>query len=119
MSRVLVVVHPGSCCGSATALLGSSLASACRKDLVQELDEWTGDLLVMDGFLSDELPDYPALDQAIKRALDRAPNALRVFACDNEGEHFTALLPHFIRDSPWAGDTQTRFCLTGALRPQR
>lgn len=69
---VLVLVHPGSACGSADFNLGSSEASDARSRLANDLALWHGDIIVMDGFLSDEIATHPALDEAIQDALRRA-----------------------------------------------
>lgn len=70
--EVLVIVHPGSACGSANFNIGRFEARAARDALVYALDHWTGGVIVIDGALSDELPDYPALDLAIQHALERS-----------------------------------------------
>jgi hypothetical protein len=69
---VLVVVHPGSLCGSADFNLGSEAAESVRVAITDELQNWTGDVLVLDGYLSDELVFYPELRDAINDAVDRA-----------------------------------------------
>lgn len=99
--RVLVVVHPGSCCGSATENLGRGLADDCRADLVRELDVWKGDVLVLDGALSDELQTCPDLDRALKAAVARAPHGRRIHACDDVPPHPDAALPAFLRNMKW------------------
>ena len=68
---ILVLVHPGSACGSADMNLGKFEARAARAELAYELDYWHGTLLVIDGELSDELPWYPQLDRAITECLAR------------------------------------------------
>lgn len=68
---ILVLVHPGSACGSADMNLGKFEARAARAELAYELDHWHGTLLVIDGELSDELPWYPQLDRAITECLAR------------------------------------------------
>lgn len=70
--RVLVLVHPGSACGSANYHLGRQVASACRAEMTSLLDSWCGGVIVLDGDLSDELPDYPIFRAAIENALHRA-----------------------------------------------
>lgn len=112
--RVLLVVHPGSCCGSAAYNLGAALASEMRDHLVDEVRAWTGDVLVMDGMLSDELSEYPTLDAALRDAVKRAAVGHRLFACDAEGEHFTTLLPRYLAQSEWRDPAAHRFMLTGA-----
>lgn len=70
---LLIVVHPGSLCGSADFNLGDE-AAAAREAVLNELKEWTGDVLVLDSWTSDELPIFPLLDQAIIDAVLRAPS---------------------------------------------
>lgn len=69
---ILVLVHPGSACGSADANLGRLEAGAARNGLIWELDHWEGGLLVIDGDFSDELPGRPLLACAIEQCLRRA-----------------------------------------------
>jgi hypothetical protein len=71
--KTLVIVHPGSCCGSANDHYGSrSTANAVRDGLVYEWNSWQGGVIVIDGELSDELPDYPELNSALSGILARA-----------------------------------------------
>lgn len=81
---LLVVVHPGSLCGSANFNLGKSQADVERERLAWHLAAWTGDILVLDGELSDELPSYPDLAEAIKAAVKKA--ALSGFGARLEAE---------------------------------
>lgn len=74
-AQVLILVHPGSACGSADFNLGTLEAQCARQSLVRELDGWRGAIVVMDGDLSDELERYPVLDLAIDQALNRARRA--------------------------------------------
>lgn len=87
---ILVVVHPGSACGSANFNLGTQEASQARASLVDELERWAGAVVVIDGGLSDELGDYPALKNALTDALKRAhisgAMSLRVEGEDPEQE---------------------------------
>lgn len=70
---VLVVVHPGSCCGSADFHYNStSVANAEREGLIREWNAWDGGVLIIETELSDELPRYPALNQALKDLAARA-----------------------------------------------
>lgn len=77
-NQILVLVHPGSACGSATSNIGRQSANAARDGLCLELRTWTGGLIVLDGELSDELPSYPSLQDAINAALQRANSAGQV-----------------------------------------
>ncbi len=84
-SGVLILVHPGSLCGSANANLGTVDARCVRDAVMDELRAWRGDVLVLDGFLSDELDDYPMLQKAINDAVERAPGfGARIQADDPE-----------------------------------
>lgn len=87
-SPLLVLVHPGSACGSADFNIGKVAARCARDDLCRELDSWQGALVVIDGELSDELSDRPALQSSIDDALARAQaspfGGLRVMGSDPE-----------------------------------
>ena len=74
----LVLVHPGSACGSATSNLGRQAANEARDGLCHELRNWTGGVIVLDGELSDELPGFPELRNQINAALQRAASAGQV-----------------------------------------
>lgn len=88
---LMILVHPGSLCGSADHNLGIDDAEHLRRQVVEELECWEGDLLVLDGELSDELADYPDLDQAITLAISRAP-ALGVRLEADDPEHVAIAL---------------------------
>jgi len=81
--KVLVIVHPGSACGSADFNLGKT-ARTVRAALADEITRWTGDFLVIDGDLSDELPHYD-IGRTLVRALADAErdgrHAHRTYAC--------------------------------------
>lgn len=77
MRTLLIVVHPGSCCGSADFNCGDEAAEAARNILAEDLDGWTGALAVIDGELSSDLRQrrYRGLGSAMERALERAAGA--------------------------------------------
>jgi GNAT superfamily N-acetyltransferase len=76
---ILVIVHPGSACGSADFNYGSrDTADAERTGLIREWTNWRGGVIVIDGELSDELPDYPELNAALTSVVDRAKSAGKV-----------------------------------------
>jgi hypothetical protein len=89
---ILFVVHPGSACGSADFNLGIQDAEAARGRLREAVDRWVGGVVVIDGFLSDELrqPRYGALGAAIAGLLDRSfaagLPAMRTRGCDSESD---------------------------------
>jgi hypothetical protein len=75
--KILVVVHPGSVCGSADFNLGVDAGAKARQALIREIQGATGaGVIVIDGDLSDELAleKYAKLDSAIIRGLERASN---------------------------------------------
>lgn len=87
---LLILVHPGSACGSADFHHGTSYASSERAMLVDRLMTWQGDLVVADSDLSDELSGYPELANAIDEALARAASsghAARLLAGDHDDDY--------------------------------
>lgn len=99
--KLLVVVHPGSACGSADFNLGRYEARADREYLAQDIAAWNGPILVIDGQLSDELPHYPQLDSAIKGTLARAKAnkqlSLRLYGDDDAPPHQEDTARKFIK----------------------
>lgn len=78
LTPLLIIVHPGSLCGSADFNLGRDEAKQVRKRIQAELASWSGSVLVLHGDLSDELANYPALESAIEDSVCRASkSALR------------------------------------------
>lgn len=77
MRTLLIVVHPGSCCGSADFNCGDEAAEDARDILADDLDEWTGAVAVIDGDLSSDLRQrkYREFGAAIEGALERAAAA--------------------------------------------
>lgn len=74
-SPILVVVHPGSACGSANYNIGFDAANAARIEMTTLLNEWNGGIIVLDGEFSDELPRFPMFANAIRSAVRRARRA--------------------------------------------
>jgi hypothetical protein len=88
--RILVLVHPGSACGSADFHHGSPYAETERAMLVRALDSWEGPLVVVDSDLSDEIGGYPPLARAIADALARSTlssHATRLLAGDGKEDY--------------------------------
>jgi hypothetical protein len=118
-TTVLILVHPGSACGSANYNLGSQLGSAYREQLAGDLSRWTGDMLVIDGGLSEELkePDFQNLGQAIKEALGRCRSAgfrtRRSWGCDNTPPHQADRIRSWTEDGT-LDPAKMRVSLTGA-----
>jgi hypothetical protein len=76
--KIMVVVHPGSACGSADFNIGFMLAQKYRRALCGRLERWLGGLVILDGELSDELSSYPALKDALEETFARASAGGRV-----------------------------------------
>jgi hypothetical protein len=101
MPHLLVIVHPGSACGSADFNLGRYSARADREYLADDIAAWEGAVLVIDGFLSDELTNYPALNDSIKEALKKAKKAKlissRQYGSDGEDRNQVVVAERFIK----------------------
>ncbi|MCZ8254449.1 MAG: hypothetical protein O9327_02055 [Polaromonas sp.] len=113
---ILVLVHPGSACGSANYNIGRADAKCGREALALALDEHAGGVIVIDGALSDELPDYPdfngAIDQALARARSNGLTSMRVMGCDSENFDQTRAIAAVLEDHPALKDHE--FIVTGA-----
>ena len=91
-NQLLIVVHPGSACGSADMNLGRDNADMQRCFMQTVVENWEGGIVIIDGELSDELaPNYSrdawdqwgrALDNAIERARINGHLSLRVMGDD-------------------------------------
>ncbi len=80
--KLLILVHPGSACGSADFNLGDE-GPAARGALAREIMDWQHDMLIVDGALSDELAIYPVMGIAIENTLDQNDRlVVREVACD-------------------------------------
>lgn len=130
MSEIVayILVHPGSCCGSANFNMGIILASAARSRLIDTLDHIGTspghELFVLDGDLSDELGQFPALDHAIKAALARCAQngrpSMRLQADDPDQVQVAQFLldNNFFRDrqvklmGAWAEPDNDNGCVT-------
>lgn len=90
---VLIVVHPGSACGSADFNLGRDLADRQRLNMQEAVEQWTGPVAVIDGLFGDELdPDAwrrpwrewgEAIEGALARAKDAGHLSERVMGADD------------------------------------
>lgn len=104
MRTLLIVVHPGSCCGSADFNCGDDAAEAARAILADDLDEWTGAVAVIDGDLSSELRlrKYRGFNAALEGGLERAASAglpaIRIHG-DHEAEYNQAAAAASLSDS--------------------
>lgn len=96
---ILVVVRPGSACGDADFNIGDVAGAEARARLVERLDSWKAGVFVIDDDLSDELPEHPALNEAITRALQRARGdghvSVRAIA---EVEELAPLIQRFVEE---------------------
>ena len=108
----MIVVHPGSACGSATAHLGRAAADSSRQSMVQSIEHHTGALFIVDGDLSDELPDYPKLNAAILNGLKKTKTSGRIYACDDMTPNWPEVVKKYIAEQNIPKNTF--FNLTGA-----
>ena len=83
--ETLILVHPGSMCGSARMQLGRAEADAARAEVLDRVRAHEGPLLVIDGALSDELSvaENALIDRAVLAAGYRGQLAARVWGCDS------------------------------------
>lgn len=90
--KTLIVVHPGSLFGSAEFTAGKSKARAYRSQIMDEISNHQGNLIVIDGFLSDEIHEdfEDAIELGLSNAISNAAragtlnscSALRLWGCD-------------------------------------
>lgn len=81
----LILVHPGSLCGSARSILGRLDANAARDEILFEVSQHQGDLVVIDGSLSDELSrgENETIEASLARVEADGHLALRIWGCDS------------------------------------
>lgn len=98
---LMILVHPGSCCGSADFNNGRQDAEGSRAMIAHDLMSHTGPLLIVDGSGSDELPRYSILNNAIEGALKRNEEAgfftKRVFACDDMTPNWASVVGRLVQ----------------------
>lgn len=84
-TETLILVHPGSMCGSARMQLGRVEADAAREEVLDRVGSHEGPLFVIDGALSDELSDREnvLIDGAVRRAAEAGRPAGRLWGCDS------------------------------------
>lgn len=113
--KVLVLVHPGSACGSANFNLGRTEARAAREGLIREIDGWQGGIFIIDSEFSDEIVEYPGLDRAIAQAIstanDRGLISRRVVGDDPDQ---VQRITEFVSSLSEQDRTLTEFVVTGA-----
>lgn len=80
----LVLVHPGSMCGSARMELGKLEADGARAEVMEALRAHDGPIVVIDGGLSDELSagEEMIIQTALDEAASNGHTALRIWGCD-------------------------------------
>ncbi len=113
-NRILIIVHPGSACGSADFQIGKSHARAYRDGLVLEANNWGGGVIVLSGSLDDELgqswynPLGPAIDAVLARAKASGLVAIRRVAHDPDQ---VGVILEILKDASYHG---FQFVVTGA-----
>jgi hypothetical protein len=110
--QILILVHPGSLCGSANMNLGKADARAVREEIASELDQWIGGLVVLDGMLSDELPDYPVINDAIEECLDRCATSSITTRLEADDPDHAQIALDYLRQHETP--TDTKIVITGA-----
>ena len=119
---ILVIVHPGSACGSADMNIGRDNADYLRSEMTALILGWEGGVVVIDSDLSDELCEtwrrsHRELGEAIEQAVDRAKSqgklALRVVG--NDGGEYTQMdaIRDIVHTHQW-DPTHIAVTLTGA-----
>jgi hypothetical protein len=91
-NQLLIIVHPGSACGSADMNLGRDNADMQRLEMQMLVEGWEGGIVVIDGDLSEELtPNYGrhaweqwglAINAALEKAQENGHMSLRVMGDD-------------------------------------
>ncbi|WP_380059006.1 hypothetical protein ACFE33_15795 (plasmid) [Falsihalocynthiibacter sp. SS001] len=113
--KALVLVHPGSLFGSGDFNVGRRAAGNCREHIRNQLLAHEGQLVIIDGYLSDEITEE--FEEAIQIGLDNAliaahraerlepMSALRIWGCDGGEAPFSGwegfgseCLPHVFND---------------------
>lgn len=80
----LILVHPGSLCGSARSMLGKFEADAARDEILHEVSHHEGPLIIIDGSFSDELSraENELIESSLARNEALGHLALRIWGCD-------------------------------------
>lgn len=83
--ETLILVHPGSMCGSARMQLGRVQADAAREEVMERVRSHDGPLFVIDGALSDELSvrENRLIEEAVRRSAASGHPAGRLWGCDS------------------------------------
>lgn len=118
---VLVIVHPGSACGSADENLGRDNATYQRLEMQMAVENWEGAVVVIDGELSDELSGWrsawkdwgDAVDQAVSRAKEQGLLGLRVMGDDSAAYNQQDAIRDVVKEHGLTPENAT-FTLTGA-----
>ena len=101
---VLVIVHPGSACGSADFNLGSTEAAEARYALGRTIHNWQGPAVVLNNEFKGELSFYAQIGLALSSLRD----PIEVDACASD-PRWTE-----IARSTLTGSAGEHFVLTGA-----
>lgn len=117
MKSTLLLVHPGSLCGSANMNLGHVAAGRTRAAICADIDGWHGNFAVLHGMLSDEIERFHTLHRSIQDAAGMARKGgfktVERFGCDCEEPGIEDGLEDILKELAADPDTD-RFVLTGA-----
>lgn len=120
-NELLVIVHPGSACGSADDIFGRDIAATQRLEMQLLVEGWEGGVVVIDGHFSDELEGgrgaWEDWGNAIKTALEQAKQkglvSTRVLGDDSEEYDQHCAMKDVIQEHGLR-PASTCFCVTGA-----
>lgn len=91
-NKIMVLVHPGSACGSADFNIGIS-AGAMREALAAEIQAWEHDILIVRNSLCDELKHYAVLGIVLDNAAEKpGRRVVEEHACDQTGPHWPEIV---------------------------
>lgn len=121
LTPVLVIVHPGSACGSADENLGRDNAAYQRLEMQMTVENWEGAVVVIDGDLSDELSGWrgawqewgDTVAKAVERAKEQGLLALRVMGNDASEYNQEDAIRDVVKDHGLT-PANAMFTLTGA-----
>lgn len=115
---LLIIVHPGSCCGSVDHNLGKYAGRAYREGVVNDIEGWNGAILIVDSEASEECENswYGNIGRAMTNAIHRAETqgfpAARVFGDDDLTPNWVGKVTQAVRDMGF--NAADRIVITGA-----
>ena len=112
--EILILVHPGSACGSAGYNIGKRAAENFRDLIIDDLNCASGHVIVLGGVLDNEIAEYDEFHEAITDAVEYAQReglvGTYIEACDPDQVQIVERLMERLGDL----GKQVKFELTGA-----